>query len=186
MSSWIPSLFNSPSDDDNPTSPSPRSPSSGVKEDLSAVFRGIVEARETLLKKLQNKTEEASENRESSSDSDEESTSQNKDASETAVNTTKSGHQSEEEVGTSTSVDAPKQSENEDVSFSDLEDDENDLSGVKGSKHDKVTRGGAHEWVQLNEASAMKQRRDKESEGEESPNDWLTVDDADFDSLAEV
>lgn len=49
MSSWIPSLFNPFSDDDNPKSPAtsssneptPRSPSSGAKDDLSAVFRGV-------------------------------------------------------------------------------------------------------------------------------------------------
>lgn len=44
MSSWIPSLFNPFTDDDDPApseSPPPKSPSAGAKEDLSAVFRGV-------------------------------------------------------------------------------------------------------------------------------------------------
>lgn len=49
MSSWIPSLFNPFSDDDNPAGEGPsspnntteRSPSAGAKDDLTAVFRGV-------------------------------------------------------------------------------------------------------------------------------------------------
>lgn len=101
---------------------------------------------------------------------------------------TESVHHSEE-VDRCTTTDPQRQSENEeDVSFSDLEDDDNELShkqsGPEVSKGDKV-------WVQLNESSEAKQKadqsplRDKESEGEDS-NDWLTVDDTDFDNLAGI
>ncbi|EYU18242.1 hypothetical protein MIMGU_mgv1a020683mg [Erythranthe guttata] len=46
MSSWIPSLFNPFSDDDDhpttaPSQTTPQTPSSGAKDDLSAVFRGV-------------------------------------------------------------------------------------------------------------------------------------------------
>lgn len=171
-------------------------------------FRQVAEARETLLKKLQNKTDvdqETSENPESSDINDSGmgysmAPSQNKDASAETVNLTKqseianeteSGHQSEE-VDTYPSIDTQKQSENEeDVSFSDLEDNDNDLSdklsAPKVSTSDKA-------WVQLNENSksqGAEQKadqyalRDKESEGEDS-NEWLTVDDTDFDNLAAI
>ncbi|KAK6135481.1 hypothetical protein DH2020_030767 [Rehmannia glutinosa] len=174
---------------------------------------GIADARETLMSKLQNKTDvdqETSDNPDPSDTSNDssgnlhsaegdESASQHKDATETVnpsqqrdniVNEeTESGRHSED-VDTSTSIDAQKQKpENEeDVSFSDLEDDDSDssdkLSGHKESKKDKV-------WVQLNENSGTKQKadqyalRENKSEGEDS-NDWLTVDDTDFDNLAAI
>ncbi|KAK6156508.1 hypothetical protein DH2020_010756 [Rehmannia glutinosa] len=171
----------------------------------------IADARETLMSKLQNKTDvdqETSDNPDPSDTSNDssgnvhsaegdESASQHKDATETVnpkkkniVNEeTESGRHSED-VDTSTSIDAQKQKpENEeDVSFSDLEDDDSDssdkLSGHKESKKDKV-------WVQLNENSGTKQKadqyalRENKSEGEDS-NDWLTVDDTDFDNLAAI
>ncbi|CAN4113054.1 unnamed protein product [Withania somnifera] len=85
----------------------------------------------------------------------------------------------------------------DDVSFSDLEDDDTDLSdrlqGSKPTHRKKVSSSSeSHEWIQLNEnsrAQGSQQKagklihRDKDSEGEES-SDWLTVDDIDSDSLA--
>lgn len=153
----------------------------------------VAEARETLLKKLHNKTdEETSENPGLSDDA--------KDASAETVNPTpqrksidetESGDPSKE-VDTRPSIDTQKQSLNEeDVSFSDLEDEDDDPSdkpsAPRGSTSDKA-------WVQLDESSGSqgaKQKadhnasKDKESEGEDS-NDWLTVDDTDFDNLGAV
>lgn len=149
----------------------------------------VAEARETLLKKLHNKTdEETSEKPDLSDDA--------KDASAETVNPTpqrenivetESSHPSKE-VDTRPSIDTQKQSLNEeDVSFSDLEDEDDDPSAPRVSKSDKA-------WVQLDENSGSqgaKQKadqnasKDKESEGEDS-NDWLTVDDTDFDNLGAV
>lgn len=96
----------------------------------------------------------------------------------------------EEDTDTGISVGAVKQLDNEDdVSFSDLEDDDNDIS--LGLKRDTraPSPDGSSEWINLKEnhnthgqrrpgASAS---RERDSEGEES-NDWLTVD-FDSDSL---
>ncbi|KAI3473808.1 hypothetical protein Pfo_031387 [Paulownia fortunei] len=178
---------------------------------LCFIYLFVAEARETLLKKLQNKTDvdqQTSENPESSDTNKDIGKGYSKEGGESAaqdvsaetvnpskqkdiVNETESDHHSEE-VDTCTSIDPRRQSENEeDVSFSDLEDDDNDLSdklsGAKASKSEKA-------WVQLNEnsgAQGAKQKadqyalRERESEGEES-NDWLTVDDDDFDNLAAI
>ncbi|VFQ83408.1 unnamed protein product [Cuscuta campestris] len=75
----------------------------------------------------------------------------------------------------------------EDVSFSDLEDDDDTDSHNK-----KVSSSSdSPEWIQLKENSNVRATqqitsqstsRGKDSEGEES-GDWLTVDDTDFDSL---
>lgn len=87
----------------------------------------------------------------------------------------------------------------EDVSFSDLEDDDTDSSDQKPEtrvSHSKKASlsSESHEWVQLNESSndRVTQRiagqstsSGKDSEGEESSG-WHTVDDADFDSLATI
>ncbi|XP_057769066.1 uncharacterized protein LOC130989136 isoform X2 [Salvia miltiorrhiza] len=161
------------------------------EEDLKLLStQQVAEARETLLKQLQSKNDEETSGNPVSSDA--------KDASAETVNPTKpretveeseseSGHQPEA-VETRASNDAKKQSQNEeDVSFSDLEDDEDDPSARRVSTSDKA-------WVQLDENSgsqAPKQNagqnvsKDKESEGEDS-NDWLTVDDTDFDNLGSV
>ncbi|XP_073289674.1 uncharacterized protein [Primulina huaijiensis] len=176
----------------------------------------VVEARETLLKKLQNKSntmqetsENHSENSETNRDVDhghvsegDESDTQHKSTSSEIVsakkpmdNTAPESNISEEEKGSRTSVDARKQSENEDISFSDLEDDDNDLSEKNlGSRVLNDDKGEANEWIQLNEnmggRGAKKKAghsalRDKESESEDS-NDWLAVDDNDFDNLGAV
>ncbi|GFS40797.1 hypothetical protein Acr_00g0070590 [Actinidia rufa] len=105
-----------------------------------------------------------------------------------------------EEVDACTSSDTQKPPENEeDVSFSDLDDDDTDLSGrlsrLKPTDDERApSLIGSSEWVRLNENSgtqggdgqkAGQPIREKDSEGEES-NDWLTVDENDFDSLAAV
>ncbi|PSS08400.1 Biorientation of chromosomes in cell division protein [Actinidia chinensis var. chinensis] len=105
-----------------------------------------------------------------------------------------------EEVDACTSSGTQKPPENEeDVSFSDLDDDDNDLSGrlsrLKPTDDERApSLIGSSEWVRLNENSgtqggdgqkAGQPIREKDSEGEES-NDWLTVDKNDFDSLAAV
>ncbi|KAM7511567.1 hypothetical protein LguiB_010442 [Lonicera macranthoides] len=98
----------------------------------------------------------------------------------------------EEDLNTSASVDSKKQPQNEeDISFSDLEDDEDDndrfsgrQSGFRSDEGKMVTsRSESSEWVQLSEderkkgAVAPSSSREKDSEGE---NDWLTIDDGDF------
>ncbi|CAL5339451.1 unnamed protein product [Camellia sinensis] len=106
-----------------------------------------------------------------------------------------------DDAPTSSAADAQKQPETEeDVSFSDLEDDDNDLSGrlssrFKPSGHERVASpNGSNEWVRLNESSGTRDSglknmgstsREKDSEGEDS-NDWLTVDDVDSDSVVAV
>ncbi|XP_057514370.1 uncharacterized protein LOC130796096 [Actinidia eriantha] len=110
-------------------------------------------------------------------------------------------HSEKEEVDACTSSDTQKPPENEeDVSFSDLDDDDNDLSGtlsrLKPTEDERaLSLIGFSECVRLNENSGTQggdgQKagqptfREKDSEGEES-NDWLTVDENDFDSLAAV
>ncbi|KAK8682966.1 hypothetical protein V6N13_039043 [Hibiscus sabdariffa] len=78
----------------------------------------------------------------------------------------------------------------EDVSFSDLEDEDNYLSNrvsaPKSKQHKKApSSSGSNDWVQLNnrpeahgnlQKAGQSSSRDKYSEGEES-NDWLTDDD---------
>ncbi|GFY99709.1 hypothetical protein Acr_13g0011090 [Actinidia rufa] len=107
----------------------------------------------------------------------------------------------DEEADACTSSDTQKPPENEeDVSFSDLEDDDNDLSvrlsRLKPTEDERVpSQIRSSKWVRLNENSGTKggdgqkagqsTSREKDSEGEES-NDWLTVDENDFDSLAAV
>ncbi|KAF5459208.1 hypothetical protein F2P56_023182 [Juglans regia] len=100
-----------------------------------------------------------------------------------------------EHIDTGTSVCAQKKLvQEEDISFSDLEDDDNDLSnrlsGLNSAEETKVSSpGGCNDWVQLkgspeSQVGGGQQKvgksnsRDKDSEGEES-NDWLTIDDFD-------
>lgn len=153
----------------------------------SFVFLKVINARETLLKKLKKnadvaqKTSEKSESSDSDDDSDQD-TSQHKVISVETESSSKqrkgSGHHAEEPAS------ATKHSENSEFSFSDLDD----------ADSDKVSRSDSHVWVQHNESSGAESSmrkarksgfRDKESEGEDS-NDWHNVDDTDFDSLSEV
>ncbi|XP_073034425.1 uncharacterized protein [Primulina eburnea] len=173
----------------------------------------VIEARETLLKKLQNKSntmQEKSENHSGNPESNPDidkghilegdvSDMQHKSTSSEIVaankpmdNMAPEHNISEEERGSCTSVDARKQSENEDISFSDLEDDEDDLSkNILGSRLLNNEKGEASEWTQQNDNSGgqggkkkagQSALRAKESESEDS-NDWLAVDDSDFDNV---
>ncbi|CDP10453.1 unnamed protein product [Coffea canephora] len=135
------------------------------------------------------------------------SLSEQKDASAETANTTKEREVEtgkngmrlkDEDAGVPESLDGQKRPQNEDdVSFSDLEDEDNDPSDkVSGFRRTQNGRGSSasesSEWVRLTENSGaqggqnnpgLSTRRGKDSEGEES-NDWLTVDDIDFDNLA--
>ncbi|XVE63677.1 hypothetical protein DITRI_Ditri07aG0038700 [Diplodiscus trichospermus] len=97
----------------------------------------------------------------------------------------------EADISSGSSVSAKKNLEHEeDVSFIDLEDDDNYLSDrvsvPKSTRHNKTSSpSGSNDWVQLNrrpETSGGLQKpdrsksRDKDSEGDES-NEWLTDDD---------
>ncbi|KAJ0091507.1 hypothetical protein Patl1_13899 [Pistacia atlantica] len=79
----------------------------------------------------------------------------------------------------------------EDVSFSDLEDDGNDLpsrlsASRPGHEVKAISRSGSNDWIKLNDSSdnrgdlekaQQSTSRDKDSEGESS--DWLAVDEFD-------
>lgn len=91
------------------------------------------------------------------------------------------------ELRTTGSSSAPKRFQSEDdVSFSDLEDDDTDLPNRRARSMRASSPEGSSEWVQLNKGAAIRgsqsrgqlSSRDRESEGEES-SDWLTVDDFD-------
>lgn len=99
----------------------------------------------------------------------------------------------ESDADTTISVNTQKkiQHEEDDVSFSDFEDDSNDLrrrlSAHRPAQDVKAASpSGSNDWVQLNDSSMNRSdqekprqstSRDKDSEGESS--DWLTVDDYD-------
>ncbi|EEF30430.1 conserved hypothetical protein [Ricinus communis] len=174
----------------------------------------IVETRNILLQKLQNKKNLKVENSDPASlhisqDSskiteraEDNIPSQGKEVTEIAnatgrleIDDEESADQwlKETEINTDTTLDGQKKLEHEeDVSFSDLENDDNDLaSRLSGSKKaQEITRvpspSGSSDWVQLNESSEtqaglQKARqsisREKDSDGES--NDWLKVDDFD-------
>lgn len=100
-----------------------------------------------------------------------------------------------EEDGTDTGVSVSAQKEirhEEDVSFSDLEDESNDRPGRLSSRRSAegtkaISPSGSSDWVQLHESSVHRgdlerarrstTSRDKDSEGESS--DWLAVDEFD-------
>ncbi|XP_035549973.1 uncharacterized protein LOC108995594 [Juglans regia] len=99
----------------------------------------------------------------------------------------------DEPIDTGTTLGAQEKLEHEeDISFSDLEEDDNDLSnrlsGLNSAEETKSPRG-CNDWVQLKgspeflvgggqQKAVHSNSHDKDSEGEES-NDWLTVDDFD-------
>ncbi|KAJ8450671.1 hypothetical protein Cgig2_021143 [Carnegiea gigantea] len=91
------------------------------------------------------------------------------------------------EPRTTRSSSAPKRFQSEDdVSFSDLEDDDTDLPNRRARSTRASSPEGSSEWVQLNKGAGIRgsqsrgqlSSRDRDSEGEES-SDWLTVDDFD-------
>lgn len=129
------------------------------------------------MKKLQNKTDQETSENSKCFDAKDASAPETANPTEEreSVDEAGSSHQSE-------AVNTQKQPQNEeDVSFSDLEEEDDNASTRRVSTSDKA-------WVQLDEnteSQGPKQKadhnssKDKESEGE----DWLTVDDTDFDNL---
>ncbi|XWS27053.1 hypothetical protein CRYUN_Cryun26dG0083500 [Craigia yunnanensis] len=158
----------------------------------------VVETRDALLQKLQNNKNTQVEN--SNPDASEESgkvteTKQENISSEEKVSEIVNAAEGleiareenaeqwleEADISSGSSVSVKKNLEHEeDVSFSDLEDDD------KSTQHDKTSSPtGSNEWVQLNkrpetrgglQKAGQSNYRDKDSEGEES-NEWLTDDD---------
>lgn len=168
----------------------------------------IVETRNILLQKLQNKRNSMSETSENSfavetskesikvSEKQEENIpSQEKEVTEIVKATERLEIADEKENAdqwlkeTDTDGENKKVEHEEDVSFSDLEDDDNELSSrLSGSrKAQEITRvPSSSDWVQLNDGSdaqggSQKARqsisREKDSDGES--NEWLKVDDFD-------
>lgn len=166
----------------------------------------IVEARDALLHKLQKNTQVSEESTLDSTEKDtqvgktqgeEVSSLEKKDLTEIVktaerlrIDDEESTEQWSEEasISSGTFVDDPKKLEHEDdISFSDLEGNESDISSrSSGLRPAQAIRGcspsGSNDWVRLNRSSAIDsghQRtgtlKEKDSEGEES-NDWLTVD----------
>ncbi|XP_021276359.1 uncharacterized protein LOC110410808 isoform X1 [Herrania umbratica] len=168
----------------------------------------VVKTRDALLQKLQNNNNaqvansslDASEESSEVSETKRENVSSEEKVSE-IVNAAEGLEITDEEnagqwleeadISSGSCVSVKKNLEDEeDVSFSDLEDDDNYLSNkvsVPKSKQDikASSPSGSNDWVQLNKSpetrgglqkAGQSNSRDKESEGEES-NDWLTDDD---------
>ncbi|OUZ99844.1 BSD [Macleaya cordata] len=179
----------------------------------------IVEARDVLLQNLKHKTDTALQSSTSKADDvgvsnkvsnigEENNAVQQKEVLAETVNPTRQENVDEQEnidqwleeedAEPGTSSDSRKQLGNdEDVSFSDLEDDDNDDASTTPARSSQVQNAqgssyhGSNEWVQLSENSdngatrktaVQPTSREKDSEGEES-NDWLTIDDFDADSV---
>nr|XP_017178767.2 uncharacterized protein LOC103400072 isoform X1 [Malus domestica] len=173
----------------------------------------IVEARDALLHKLQNKTNTQEDAPEKSilvspkrhiqdgKTRGEEVSSQEKEALTEIVNIAerlktddKEGTEQWSEgasISSGTLVDGQRKHEPEDdISFSDLEDDENDLSSRQsGLRQGRDARAcspnGSNDWVQLNQSSETEggqkkagRSKGKDSEGEDS-SDWFAVDEYD-------
>ncbi|KAM1072320.1 hypothetical protein ACFX13_017864 [Malus domestica] len=176
-------------------------------------FVMIVEARDVLLHKLQNKTNTQEDAPEKSilvspkrhiqdgKTRGEEVSSQEKEALTEIVNIAerlktddKEGTEQWSEgasISSGTLVDGQRKHEPEDdISFSDLEDDENDLSSRQsGLRQGRDARAcspnGSNDWVQLNQSSETEggqkkagRSKGKDSEGEDS-SDWFAVDEYD-------
>ncbi|XP_061951963.1 uncharacterized protein LOC133674756 [Populus nigra] len=160
----------------------------------------IVETRNLLLQKLQNKRNvkvESSKNSKSGTQGEittsQEEITEIADATEgLKINEENSRQFSKEKIDNSTSIDNQKKLEDEqDVSFSDLEDDDSDFSiRLSASRKARSIRApspsGSSDWIQLNEGSDTqggppKARqsfsRDKDSDAESS--DWHKVDEYD-------
>lgn len=172
----------------------------------------IIEARDVLLHKLQKKNTGVGTCEESTLDSTqkdiqvektqgEENSSPEKKDLKDIVNTAERLKMDDEEsceqwseeasISSGTFVDDRKKLEHEeDISFSDLEDSENDLSSRPSGRRPAqdvraCSPNGSNDWVRLNKSSEIDgghQRagmsKGRDSEGEES-NDWLTVDEFD-------
>ncbi|XP_068343771.1 uncharacterized protein [Pyrus communis] len=173
----------------------------------------IVEARDVLLHKLHNKRNTREDAPEKSilvspknhiqdgKTQGEGSSSQEKEASTEIVNTTERFKTDDEEgteqwsegasISSGTFVDGQRKHEPEDdISFSDLEDEENDVSsrqsGLRQGPYARAcSPNGSNDWVQLNRSSENEGGRQRagrskgrDSEGEYS-SDWLAVDEYD-------
>ncbi|KAK3213149.1 hypothetical protein Dsin_017855 [Dipteronia sinensis] len=153
----------------------------------------IIETRNVLLQKLQNKRDEQVE----TSNTPNASSQEGKEVTE-IVNATQSLEIDDventerwlEEEDTDTGIPVNSQKtiahEEDDVSFSDLEDDDNDLPRRSAEDNKTTSPSGSNDWVKLNEGSENRGdkekarqsvSRDKDSEGESS--DWLAVDEFD-------
>ena len=160
----------------------------------------IVETRNVLLQKLQNKRNVKVESpKNSKSGTPGEITTSREEITEIAdatenfkINEENSKQFSKEKIDNSTSMDNQKKLEDEqDVSLSDLEDDDSDFSiRLSASRKAQSIRApspsGSSDWIQLNEGSDTqgvppKARpsfsRDKDSDAESS--DWHKVDEFD-------
>ncbi|KAI9192217.1 hypothetical protein LWI28_019690 [Acer negundo] len=155
----------------------------------------IIETRDVLLQKLQNKRDEQVE----TSNTPIASSQEGKEVVTKIVNATQgleidddeeNTEQWLEEEDTDTGIPVNSQKtithEEDDVSFSDLEDDENDLPRRSAEDNKTTSPSGSNDWVKLNEGSENRTDkekarqsvyRDKDSEGESS--DWLAVDEFD-------
>ncbi|KAK1550232.1 hypothetical protein Q3G72_015886 [Acer saccharum] len=154
----------------------------------------IIETRNVLLQKLQNKRDEQVE----TSNTPIASSQEGKEVTK-IVNATQgleiddeeeNTEQWLEEEDTDTGIPVNSQKtiahEEDDVSFSDLEDDDNDLPRRSAEDNKTTSPSGSNDWVKLNEGSENRSdkekarqsvSRDKDSEGESS--DWLAVDEFD-------
>ncbi|XP_022894078.1 uncharacterized protein LOC111408562 [Olea europaea var. sylvestris] len=136
----------------------------------------VVKMRETILHMLQNKRAfEDSDSSEEDIEGVEESTVEH-NVSDEALNVTK--------IVTNVDYDdsSRKESKNwDEFSFSDVEDDDYDLSRSTPSQIKKVlSTADAKEWIEVNENSES-QIRDKELECEEL-DDWVTINYSDIDN----
>lgn len=179
----------------------------GVSINIFFLFMQIIETRNLLLLKLQNKSNEqgvtsnnpdasVSDGSKASQTQGENSPSSDKEVTG-IVNATKALEIDDDEEDTSqwleeddTDSGIPQNAQKNftsegDISFSDLEDDDSDPPH-RPSRDNKNKSGGSNDWVKLNEGSgnhSSKEKarhstsRDKDSEGESS--DWLAVDEFD-------
>ncbi|WCJ29993.1 BSD domain-containing protein [Euphorbia peplus] len=168
------------------------------EEDLEILSsQEIVETRSLLLQKLQNtrnmKVENSDASHDDISNDEKEVTEIVNHTGSLRINDGDNADQwlKEAEVDPRTSLDGKKKKlePEDDVSFSDLEDDENDLasrlsgSGQVGQFVRTPSPSGSSDWVQLNESSGNLQKarlsisREKDSDAES--NDWLKVGDSD-------
>ncbi|XP_022749635.1 uncharacterized protein LOC111299028 isoform X2 [Durio zibethinus] len=168
----------------------------------------VVETRDALLQKLQNnknarvensnlnaseKSGEVTETKQENISSEEKVSEIVNAAERLEIASEENAEQwlEEADISSGSSVSVKKNLEHEeDVSFSDLEDDDNYLSNRvsvrKSTQHGKTSSpSGSNDWVQLNKGpktlgglqkAGQSNSRDKDSEGEDS-NDWLTDDD---------
>lgn len=140
----------------------------------------IVRVREMLLQQLQSKK-----NTQSATTNEPETLQRPLDGEKQPLNTDTAAEPGNAGVDVETLTHGSSKNQTrdaEDVSFSDLEDDDTDSHNKKVS-----SSSDSPEWIRLKENSNVRATqqitsRGKDSEGEES-GDWLTVDDTDFDSL---